>query len=278
MEARTETATGTAATARISGEQPAPRPRGGGRIPAALGCDSLVLEPLRGSKDAGDDRDPRPGVAPRLGERARAEMSSRRCIPRTDEAHSQRMRLSYEFRGRQNPADLGAEHAAAFPNAFATSGGMAIYTQNQAARRAVLASGIPKRATCHTFRHSFATHLTEDESDIGTVQVPLGYQDVAAKMISSRVLHRGAAGVRGPADRLLGGGDRMTSAGDATRGGREANADVLKRTGAENPGLPNSGSRRTVVSRRSGAEQRFGTPAARRIGSFGGPGGRVRSG
>ncbi len=72
----------------------------------------------------------------------------------------------------------------------------------RAVTRAVRDSGITKRATCHTFRHSFATHLLHNGYDIRTVQELLGHTSVRTTMIYTHVLNRGGLGVRSPLDRL----------------------------------------------------------------------------
>lgn len=72
----------------------------------------------------------------------------------------------------------------------------------KAVRNAVMKAGLTKRASSHTFRHSFTTHLLEDGSDIRTVQELLGHSDVKTTMIYTHVLNRGPSGVRSPIDTL----------------------------------------------------------------------------
>jgi integron integrase len=105
------------------------------------------------------------------------------------------------------PMELGWQYVfpAAKPSRDPRSGAwrrhhLLLETVQRRVKRAVRQAGILKPASCHTFRHSFATHLIESGSDIRTVQELMGHASVKTTQIYTHVLNRGGIAVRSPLD------------------------------------------------------------------------------
>jgi integron integrase len=135
-----------------------------------------------------------------------------------------RRRFEYDLRDGVSGAPLPNALARKLPNADREWGwqyafpAARVYVEKESGKRrryhlhetaiqraftaAVRLSGVSKRATCHSLRHSFATHLLENGTDIRTIRELLGHTSLQTTMIYTHVLNRGALGVQSPADKL----------------------------------------------------------------------------
>jgi site-specific recombinase XerD len=168
-----------------------------------------------------------PASGPKLLDRMREALRSRHYSRRTEQTYCHWVKRFIFFHHVRHPADMAETEINAFLTHLAVKEKVSASTQNQApsallflyrhvigrevgdlgevirARKPMrLPVGLTKRATCHTFRHAFATQLLQSGYDIRTVQELLGHKDVKTTMIYTHVLNRGGKGVKSPVDDL----------------------------------------------------------------------------